>query len=121
MPFVLHGIPNCDTVKRARAWMAAQGLAPQFHDFKKAGVPEALADWVAEHGWERVLNRKGTAWRALAPERQAVVVDAASAMALMREVPSLIKRPVVQWPDGATTVGFDEATFTARAAALNTA
>jgi Spx/MgsR family transcriptional regulator len=109
---VLHGIPNCDTVKRARAWFAAKGLAHRFHDFKKEGVPtEALGDWLAEAGWERLLNRQGTSWRKLDEARKAVVVDAASAAALMREQPSVIKRPVVRWPGGELTVGFDEAQY----------
>lgn len=104
---VLYGIPNCDTVKKARQWLAERGHTPQFHDFKKQGVPaDALAAWVAAVGWERLLNRQGTTWRKLPTERQAAVVDATSAMALMQAEPSAIKRPVVQWPDGRITVGF---------------
>ena len=105
---VLHGIPNCDTVKRARAWIADQGVEHEFHDFKKAGVPEGrLAAWLAGAGWETLLNRKGTAWRALDEATRAAVVDAASATAVMRQSPSVIKRPVVEWADGRITVGFD--------------
>jgi len=104
----LYGIPNCDTVKRARDWLATHGVAHAFHDFKKAGVPpERLEAWVAAAGWERVLNRKGTTWRKLDAAQQASVVDAASAQALMREQASVIKRPVVEWDDGRITVGFD--------------
>jgi Spx/MgsR family transcriptional regulator len=112
----LYGIPNCETVKKARAWLAAAGVAVQFHDFKKQGVPaDLLADWVAELGWERLLNRKGTTWRKLDPTEQAAVHDADSAQALMLAQPSVIKRPVVAW--GATsahpvTVGFDVLLFT---------
>ena len=110
----LYGIPNCDTVKRAREWLAAHGVAHEFHDFKKAGVPaERLAAWVAAAGWERVLNRKGTTWRKLDPALQASVTDAASAQALMRGQASVIKRPVVEWDDGRITVGFDEAAWAA--------
>ena len=108
----LYGIPNCDTVKRARDWLAAHDIAYDFHDFKKAGVPPArLAAWVAAAGWERVLNRKGTTWRKLDEATQASVVDGASAQALMREQASVIKRPVVEWDDGRITVGFDEAAW----------
>jgi len=115
---VLHGIANCDTVKRARAWFETRGLACRFHDFKKQGVPaEALDAWLAEAGWERLLNRQGTTWRKLDEARKAAVVDAATAAALMREQPSVIRRPVVRWPEGALTVGFDEATYTRLAAA----
>lgn len=103
----LYGIPNCDTVKKARAWLQAQGVAHVFHDFKKQGVPEAqLADWQAQVGWETLLNKKGTTWRQLPPEAQATVVDAPSALALLVAQPSAIKRPVVVWPS-AVTVGFD--------------
>jgi Spx/MgsR family transcriptional regulator len=87
---ILYGIPNCDTVKKARAWLTAQGLAHEFHDFKKAGVPaDRLAAWEAELGWEKLLNRKGTTWRKLDPQQQAGVVDAVSAQALMQAQPSL--------------------------------
>jgi arsenate reductase len=111
---ILYGIPNCDTVKRARDWLAAHGVAYDFHDLKKAGVPaDRLAMWVGATGWERVLNRKGTTWRKLDAALQASVVDAASAQAVMREQPSVIKRPVVEWDDGRITVGFDEAAWAA--------
>ncbi|MFN0185788.1 MAG: ArsC family reductase [Aquabacterium sp.] len=106
----LYGIPNCDTVKRARAWLAAQpGVEVNFHDFKKAGVPpQRLQAWTAAAGWERLLNRAGTTWRKLDEARRAAVTDAASAHGLMLAEPSVIKRPVVEWPDGAITVGFDQ-------------
>jgi Spx/MgsR family transcriptional regulator len=114
-PIRLYGIPNCDTVKRARAWLAAQGREAVFHDFKRQGVPEAeLQDWIAALGWERLLNRQGTTWRKLDPATQAAVVDAASAAALMTAQPSVIRRPVVRWPDGAATVGFDAADWANR-------
>ena len=113
---ILYGIPNCDTVKRARDWLTSQGVAYEFHDFKKQGVPaDHLAAWVQAAGWERVLNRKGTTWRKLPEAQQASVVDAASAQALMREQASVIKRPVVEWADGRITVGFDPVDWEARA------
>ena len=106
-PLVVYGIPNCDTVKKARAWLAAQGLEARFHDFKKQGVPPAQLDrWVAAVGWEKLLNRQGTTWRRLDAATQAGVQDAASAVALLMQQPSAIKRPVVEWADGAITVGF---------------
>ena len=111
----LYGIPNCDTVKRARVWLAGQGAAAVFHDFKKSGVPEsALAAWIAAVGWERLINRQGTTWRRLDEASRSAVVDAASASALMRAQPSVIKRPVVVWPDGGVTVGLDLAEFSRR-------
>jgi Spx/MgsR family transcriptional regulator len=108
MALTLYGIPNCDTVKKARAWLAARGQDAAFHDFKKAGVPpDRLDAWLRSAGWERVLNRKGTAWRALDESVRDTVVDDASAKRVMLTHASVIKRPVVEWPDGAITVGFD--------------
>ena len=109
---ILFGIPNCDTVKRARAWLAGQGAVVEFHDFKRRGVPSELLDaWCAALGWERLLNRKGTTWRGLDDAQRAAVVDAASAQTLMRTQPSVIKRPVLAWPDGQISVGFDATEF----------
>lgn len=106
----LFGIPNCDTVKRARAWLADKGLAYRLHDFKKDGVPEVLLDqWLDDPGWETLVNRRGTTWRRLDDAARALVVDAASAKAVLLANPSLIKRPVVAWEgtNGSTTFGFD--------------
>lgn len=109
---VLYGITNCDTVKRARAWLDEAGVEYRFHDFKKAGVPEdALAHWFDTLGWERLLNRQGMTWRKLDAAVQARVTDAATAAALMREQSSVIKRPVVEWTSGAVSVGFDARAF----------
>jgi arsenate reductase (glutaredoxin) len=107
----LYGIPNCDTVKKARTWLAENGHEAAFHDFKKQGVPEALTQWEKAVGWETLLNRKGTTWRKLDATVQASVTDAASALALMRVQPSVIKRPVVVWGHGRITVGFDPAAW----------
>jgi arsenate reductase len=113
----LYGIANCDTVKRARAWLAEQGAACDFHDFKKTGVPAAgLSCWLDAVGWERLLNRQGTTWRRLDEARRDAVCDASTARALMLEHPSVIKRPVVQWPGGDISVGFDAADWALRLA-----
>ena len=115
MNCTLYGIPNCDTVKKARAWLAEHGVAHQFHDFKKAGVPaDRLQAWLAGAGWERLLNRQGTTWRKLDEATRAAVTGADSAAALMQAQPSVIKRPVVEWADGGLTVGFDPAEFARR-------
>lgn len=110
----LYGIANCDTVKKARAWLTAQGQIHEFHDFRKHGVPaDQLALWAGAVGWDRLLNRKGTTWRKLDAATQAGVTDAATALALMQAHPSVIKRPVVDWgPD--ITVGFDAVAWAAR-------
>ena len=111
----VHGIPNCDTVKKARAWLTEHGVAHQFHDFKKQGVPEAALDrWLAAAGWETVINRKGNTWRQLDEEARTGVTDAASARALALANPSVIKRPVLQWADGGITIGFDPSAWQQR-------
>ena len=103
----VYGIPNCDTVKKARNWLSEQGITYQFHDFKKQGVPaERLPDWMQAVGWEKLLNRQGTSWRKLDDATKASAVDASSAAAVMQEHTSTIKRPVVEWADGRITIGF---------------
>jgi arsenate reductase len=113
----VFGIPNCDTVKKARVWLTEQGLDFQFHDFKKQGVPaDRVPHWMDAVGWEKLLNRQGTTWRKLDAATQATAADAQGAAALMQVQPSVIKRPVVEWPSGAITVGFDAQRFAELAA-----
>jgi len=101
----LYGIPNCDTVKKARVWLDQNGVACVFHDFKKAGIERGrLEGWVAEHGWETILNRAGTTFRAL-PDADKAGLDAGKAVDLMLAQPSMIKRPVLDL-GGHTLVGF---------------
>ena len=105
MSLILYGIPNCDTVKKARLWLDARGLAYTFHDYKKAGAdPARLAAWCAQAGWEKVLNRAGTTFRKL-PEADKAGLDAAKVIALMAAHPSCIKRPIVEHAGG-LLVGF---------------
>lgn len=105
MPITLYGIPNCDTVKKARVWLDQNGLAYVFHDYKKAGIDRAhLEQWVAEHGWQIVLNRAGTTFRAL-PDADRSDLTAERAVKLMLAQPSMIKRPVLDL-GGRTLVGF---------------
>ncbi len=95
----LYGIPNCDTVKKARVWLEQHGVTHVFHDYRKDGVdPAALEQWVDEHGWETVLNRAGTTFRKL-PEEARIGLDADKAVALMLAQPSMIKRPVLDLGD----------------------
>jgi arsenate reductase len=95
----LYGIPNCDTVKKARTWLDQNGVAYVFHDYKKAGIDRArLETWVAELGWETVLNRSGTTFRAL-PDADKAGVDAVKAVTLMSAQPSMIKRPMLDLGD----------------------
>ena len=111
----LYGIPNCDTVKKARAWLTEHGVEHTFHDFKKQGVPDMDLDrWLAAAGWEKLVNRKGTTWRGLDEAARSAVVDNASACTLLLAHASVIKRPVVVWADGTITVGFDAADWAQR-------
>jgi arsenate reductase len=101
----MFGIPNCDTVKKARVWLAEHDVAFDFHDYKKAGIDRAQVEgWVAEHGWETVLNRAGTTFKAL-PDADKADLNAAKAVDLMLAQPSMIKRPVLDL-GGRTLVGF---------------
>lgn len=114
MTTTLYGIPNCDTVKRARAWLAGHGVGCAFHDYKKAGVPEAeLRAWVARLGWEALLNRSGTTFRKL-PDADRADLDADRAIAIMLAHPSTIRRPVLV-RGGALEVGFSPDRYAALA------
>jgi arsenate reductase len=105
MTVTLYGIKACDTVKKARAWLDAAGVAYVFHDYKTAGVdPERLRKWVDRTGWETLLNRAGTTFRKL-PDVEKTGLDADRAIALMLAHPSMIKRPVVEQGD-TLLVGF---------------
>jgi len=105
MTVTVYGIPNCDTVKKARNWLEANGIDYAFHDYKKAGADAGkLNEWVALAGWEKVLNRAGTTFRKL-PEEDKADLDAAKAVRVMAANPSCIKRPIVEHPGG-LLVGF---------------
>jgi Spx/MgsR family transcriptional regulator len=101
----IYGIKNCDTMKKARTWLDAKGVAYRFHDYKAEGIDaESLKRWVETLGWETVLNRSGTTFRAL-PDADKQDLDAGKAIALMLAQPSMIKRPILD-RDGALTAGF---------------
>jgi arsenate reductase (glutaredoxin) len=105
MSLTLYGIPNCDTVKKARVWLEARGLAYDFHDYKKAGAGAArLATWCDALGWELVLNRAGTTFKKLSDADKADL-NQAKAISLMLAQPSMIKRPIVEHPGG-LLIGF---------------
>lgn len=92
----LYGIPNCDTVKRARVWLAEHRVPYEFHDFKKSGINQAMIDgWLRHVTYEALLNRKGLTWRGLSEGMKASAADDAGAIALMLEFPSVVKRPVL--------------------------
>ena len=104
----IYGIPNCNTVKKALDWLKANQIDYDFHDFKKHGISGSkLKEWSEELGWEALINKRGTTWKKLDPQIQASVIDEQTAFALMQEKPSMIKRPVIESPQG-LLLGFDE-------------
>ena len=112
MSLTLYGIPNCDTVKKARTWLGGRGIAYIFHDYKKAGADAGkLTDWCHAAGWDKVLNRAGTTFKKL-PDQDKADLDQAKAVTLMAANPSCIKRPIVEHPGG-ILVGFKEAEWAA--------
>ena len=105
MTITLYGIRNCDTMKKARTWLDTRGVAYAFHDYRKDGIDEArLHGWVAQLGWEPLLNRAGTTFRKL-PDADKQDLNADKAVALMAALPAMIKRPVLE-RGGALLVGF---------------
>ena len=106
----MYGIPNCDTIKKARKWLEANDVAYEFYDYKKLGVPEKeLKRWVNEAGWETVLNKRGTTWRKLDDDTKNNISEA-SAIKIMLENPSIIKRPVLE-SGKSLLIGFKEADY----------
>ena len=102
----LYGIPNCDTVRKARSWLDTQGIAYRFHDFRADGLTaERVAAWVDALGWDALLNRRSTTWRQLDVDVRAAI-GAATAPVLLLTQPTLIRRPVLE-QDGAVHLGFD--------------
>ena len=108
----LFGIPNCNTVKKARDWLTAHHIAYEFHDFKKNGVTHSLLEaWLNQQPWEKLVNRAGMTWRNLTDAEKAAVIDAPSAIKLMLEKSSVIKRPVLVKEGKIVCLGFNEAAY----------
>jgi arsenate reductase len=111
-PVTIYGIKNCDTMKKARAWLDKHGVAYAFHDYKTAGIERKRLDqWERKVGWETLLNRAGTTFRKL-PDKDKTGLNAKKAMALMLAQPSMIKRPVLDLGDGKYLVGFQPEIYT---------
>ena len=107
MGIVIYGIKNCDTMKKARAWLDKGGHAYDFHDYKAGGIDRSrLEGWAKEVGWEALLNRAGTTFRKL-PDNDKIDLSEKKAIELMLAQPSMIKRPVLELPDGKLLVGFN--------------
>jgi Spx/MgsR family transcriptional regulator len=108
----LYGIPNCNTVKKARTWLEENSVAYEFHDFKKLGIDEAtIKQWLTQQPWDKLVNRAGMTWRNLSDAEKATVTDNLSAMQLMMTKTSVIKRPLLVKDDSLLALGFDEATY----------
>jgi arsenate reductase len=119
MTITIYGIKNCDTMKKARAWLDGQGVAYAFHDYKTAGIDrKRLEGWAKIVGWETLLNRAGTTFRKL-PDADKQGIDAAKAIALMLAEPSMIKRPVLDLGGGKLLVGFKPEAYSAAMTARN--
>ena len=104
----LYGIANCNTVKKARDWLAGHDVAVEFHDFKKLGLDaETAARWLQQRDWTELVNRKGLTWRGLPDERKQQINDTTSALTLMVEKNSVIKRPLLEKDGKLLCVGFD--------------
>jgi arsenate reductase (glutaredoxin) len=108
----LYGIPNCNTVKKARDWLANKGIAYTFHDFKKQGISaELLENWLSQQPHSKLINRAGLTWRSLDDSTKSSIVDDATAMQLMQAKTSLIKRPLLEKNSKIVYLGFDEAAY----------
>lgn len=113
MTVKLYGIPNCNTVKKARDWLSQHHIDYEFCNFKKDGVltSSLLQQWLKQTAWEKLVNRSGMTWRKLPDERKQQVTDEQSALALMMEKSSVIKRPVLEQDDQIQLLGFDESAY----------
>lgn len=108
----LYGIPNCNTVKKARDWLTAHGIAYEFHDFKKQGINSSLIEgWLKQMPWEKLVNRAGMTWRNLTDAEKSAIKDTKSAQDLMLAKSSVIKRPVLVKDGNIISLGFSEVTY----------
>ena len=108
----LYGISNCNTVRKARGWLAQRDIAVEFHDFKKEGLDAAIAQsWLQQADWVKLINRNGLTWRGLPEPRKQLIQDTTAALALMLEKTSVIKRPVLEQNGKLLHVGFDETAY----------
>jgi Spx/MgsR family transcriptional regulator len=112
---IVYGIKNCNTVKSAIEWLNKNKVAFEFHDYKKSGITAAqLTEWCKQVGWESLVNKRGTTWRQLDEEAQKKVINEKSAIALMMEKTSVIKRPLIEKNGKVVLLGFDETEYKKR-------
>lgn len=106
---IVYGIKNCNTVKSALDWLKRNNVDFEFHDFKSKGISESkLKEWCVQSGWQSLVNKRGTTWRQLPPDVQDRIIDESSAISLMQEKTSVIKRPVIESDSKIVALGFDE-------------
>ena len=106
--YIVYGIKNCDTVKKALDWLKSNNIAYEFHDYKSKGVTaHKIKSWVNQVGWEELVNKKGTTWRQLEEPQKLTIKDEVSAIALMEEKTSIIKRPIIEHEGKIVIIGFD--------------
>jgi arsenate reductase len=109
---ILYGIPNCNTVKKAKDWLLQHTMEFDFYDFKKKGITvEKLSVWCEAFGWEKVLNKQGTTWKKQSHEEQLKIIDEPSAIEFLLKNTSAIKRPVLEVSPGKILLGFDESAY----------
>lgn len=110
--YILYGIKNCNTVKKAVDWLKAHHVPFEFHDYKKEGITKTkLTSWTQQVDWESLVNKKGTTWRNLSENEKMNVKNTTSAITLMQEKTSVIKRPLIELEGKVVTLGFDESEF----------
>jgi arsenate reductase len=108
----VYAIPNCNTVKKGLDWLKNNKVEYEFHDYKKKGISSAqLTNWCKQLGWEALINKKGTTWKLLGPEKQATITNQKSAIALMMEKTSVIRRPLIEEDGKIIALGFDETEY----------
>ncbi|MFA6059717.1 MAG: ArsC family reductase [Taibaiella sp.] len=110
--YIVYGIPNCNSVQKARTWLDEHQISYEFHDYKKSGVAkDKLISWSKQLGWENLLNKKGTTWRGLEEEVQNSITTQTAAIKLMQEHTSIIKRPIIEKEGKIVAIRFDEAEY----------
>lgn len=110
--YIVYGIPNCNSVQKARTWLNQHNIPYEFHDYKKSGITKTrLNSWSKQLGWENLLNKKGTTWRGLDEETQNSITTQALAVKLLTEHTSIIKRPIIELNDSIVAIRFDEAEY----------
>jgi arsenate reductase (glutaredoxin) len=112
MSYIVYGIKNCDTIKKSLAWLKKKKISFEFHDYKTQGITtDKLKEWCKQKGWESLVNKKGTTWRQLDEPLKNKITAEASAILLMKDKTSLIKRPLIEYKGKIVTLGFDEEAY----------